>query len=341
MLNILVPSILFIVGLVVIIKGGDYFVDSAVWIAKITGIPNILIGATIVSLATTLPELFVSSIATANGAPDMALGNAVGSTICNIGLILAISLIFMPGKIDKKSFAQKGILMIGSTLILLFFSRDGVLVKSEGAVLFLLLLVYVLLNIKEAKNSRISTEEVAIEMEVSTRKTLDSKEIVINSAKFIFGTAFIVLGANLLVTNGQTIAKFLNIPDQIISLTLIALGTSLPELVTAISAIVKKEHGISIGNILGANILNVTMILGTSSFIAPNGLVLSSRDITVFGKTFLNVPQTLNIDIPVSLILMALVVLPGLLRGRFRKVNGIILLCIYITYIAFLASTLM
>jgi len=334
-MEILVPSVLFLLGLVIIIKGGDFFVDAAVWIAKVTGVPNILIGATIVSLATTLPELFVSTIATINGSPEMAIGNAVGSTICNIGLILAISVIFMSGNIDKKSFRSKGLLMVGSTLLLFFFSRDKVLSAYEGVVLLVLLVFYIVLNIYEAKISRNTFQEVATT--VQAKEKLDSKVIIINISKFVIGSIFIIVGAKLLVNNGQILARFLNIPEQIISLTLIALGTSLPELVTAINAIIKKEHGISIGNIIGANILNITMILGTCSIISPNGLVIKTRNIYVFGNVFKNIPQTLYIDIPVTLVLMSLIVVPGAVFGKIKKANGVLLLGIYIAYISFLA----
>lgn len=327
---IYIPFILFLVGLVIIIKGGDLFVDASVWFATITGIPTIIIGATIVSLATTLPELFVSVFASAQGSPDMAIGNAVGSTICNIGLILSTSVLFAPGDINRKLFSEKGILMIISTILLLIFSSDTILSKSEGAILLVVLLIFIQLNLKQFKGSNILVENKKVEGRVK------SKAILTNISKFGLGAIFIIIGAQLLVKNGKTIALFFNVPEQIISLTLIALGTSLPELTTSITAIVKGHEGISVGNIIGANILNSTMILGTASFTTKYGLVISKRDIVVFGRIFKDIPHTLYVDLPVSLLLMLILVGSGIYNRKLKRTTGSILLLIYLLYLTFL-----
>ncbi|WP_432664248.1 calcium/sodium antiporter [Wukongibacter baidiensis] len=322
--------LLFLVGLVIIIKGGDLFVDASVWFATITGIPTIIIGATIVSLATTLPELFVSVIASTQGSPDMAIGNAVGSTICNIGLILSTSILFAPSVVNRKLFSEKGLLMVGSTVLLLFFSIDTIVTKIEGLVLFAVLLVFIWLNLKQFRGSNI-----LVDNKNSEKKTY-SKDVLKNIVKFVLGSIFIIIGAQLLVDNGRKIAEFYNVPEQIISLTLIALGTSLPELTTSITAIVKGHEGISVGNIIGANILNNTMILGTASIATGYGLEISKRDIILFGRVFEDIPQTLYVDLPVSLLLMLILVISGIYNKKLRRVTGIPLLLIYLIYLTFL-----
>lgn len=327
---IYITLLLFLVGLVVIIKGGDLFVDAAVWFATITGIPTIIIGATIVSLATTLPELFVSVLASSTGSPDMAIGNAVGSTICNIGLILSTSILFAPSVINKKLFSQKGSLMIGSTIILLIFSIDLTITKVEGLVLFAILGLFIWLNLRQFKGSNILVDNK------NSGKKADSKVVTINIAKFVLGTIFIIIGAQLLVDNGKAIAEYYNVPEKIISLTLIALGTSLPELTTSITAIVKGHEGISVGNIIGANILNNTMILGTASVVTEGGLMITKGDISLFGRFFENVPQTLYVDLPVSLSLMLVLIISGIYNKKLKRTTGTILLLIYIAYLIFL-----
>lgn len=322
--------LLFLVGLVVIIKGGDLFVDASVWFATITGIPTIIIGATIVSLATTLPELFVSVIASSQGSPDMAIGNAVGSTICNIGLILSTSILFAPSKLNRKLFSEKGLLMIASTLFLLFFSIDTVVTKDEGLVLFGILVLFIWLNLKQFKGSNILVDNK------NSKKKAQSGDVIKNIVKFVLGTIFIIIGAQLLVDNGRKIAEFYNVPEQIISLTLIALGTSLPELTTSVTAIIKGHEGISVGNIIGANILNNTMIIGTASIATDYGLKISTRDIVLFERIFEDIPQTLYVDLPVSLLLMLILVISGIYNRKLKRVTGISLLLIYIVYLTFL-----
>lgn len=338
-MEIILPIVLFIIGLVVIIKGGDLFVDSAIWVAKVTGIPNIIIGATIVSLATTLPELFVSTIATIGGSPDIAIGNAIGSIICNTGLILAISMIFMPGKVDKNSFMPKAFIMVISTILLLLFSTNGNINIIEGLMLLLVLIYYIRQNLKEAKQSMGSSSEAAVAVEASIEKPT-KKAIAKNVVMFIGGAALIVIGANLLVDNAQIIAKYFNVPEGIVSLTVVALGTSLPELVTAITSITKKEGGVAVGNIIGANILNITMIVSACGIISKDGLVINSRNLLIGSTRFVNFHQTLLLDIPVALVMMLLIIMPVMLKGKYTKKNGVALLSVYILYIGFLFITL-
>ncbi len=321
---------LFLLGLIIIIKGGELFVNASVWFATVTGIPTIIIGATIVSLATTLPELFVSVFASTQGSPDMAIGNAVGSTICNIGLILSTAILFAPSEVNRKHFSEKGLLMIISTILLLIFSIDTLLTKVEGIILFVVLAIFIRLNLKQFRLSNILVKNNR------KNKKVSASILIKNLLKFVIGAIFIVIGAQLLVDNGRDIAEFFNVPEQIISLTLIALGTSLPELTTSITAIVKGHEGISVGNIIGANILNNTMILGTAAFTTEQGLVIGKRDILFLARNFKDVPQTLYIDLPVALLLMLILVISGIYNRKLNRSTGLVLLLIYIGYLTFL-----
>ncbi|MFW5647958.1 MAG: calcium/sodium antiporter [Candidatus Alkaliphilus sp. MAG34] len=330
-MGITISFLVFTISLIIIIKGGDWFVDSATAVAQITGIPNILIGATIVSVATTLPELLVSSIATYNQYYDIAIGNVVGSIICNIGLILGLVAILSPVKINRKSFSIKGGFMLLSCIILFILLQDTIITGREGNLLLVLFVVYIFLNIIELK-SKPQTGPVDHEF-----KRCDSRGIFKIVAKFIIGAMLIVIGAKLMVESGVKIARFLKVPEQFISLTLIALGTSLPELVTAISSILKRQEGISIGNILGANILDMLMVLGVSSKIGGKGIIISYQNI-MFGARIYNIPQTLYLDLPVALFLMSVLVIGGMVSKKIGRILGISLLFIYLTYLTALTK---
>ncbi|SES74375.1 cation:H+ antiporter [Natronincola peptidivorans] len=323
--------ILFLLGVYIIIKGGDWFVESAVWVAKITGLPNVVIGATIVSVATTLPELVVSSIATYQEYYDVAIGNIVGSIICNLGLILGLSALLSPIKININKFAMKGFFMLICGVVLLFLTKDRIITPWEGNLFILLFLLYITMNIFEFRNNG----KNSVEKYLLTKKDRNSIKLYIS--KFILGALFITIGARLLVNNGVAIAKYVGVPEQVISLTLIALGTSLPELTTAITSAIKGHKEISIGNILGANILNIAMVLGVSSKIGGKGIVISYQNI-MLGATIYNVPQALYLDIPVALVMMLILVLGGLFKRIISRGIGFSIFLIYVVYLGVLAK---
>lgn len=300
-------------GLIFIIKGGDYFVDAATWTARVTGIPEFIIGATIVSLATTLPEATVSILSAIQNQPSMAVGNAIGSTICNTGLILGIYNIVKPSNVNSRVFVSKGILLIISLLTFWYLSKSFIINFQASIILLGLLCIYFIFSLviagyKKKKNRSVKS------------KTVSKKEWLPNIAKFIFGAILILLGADLLVKHGVSIAQMWGIPSAVISLTLIALGTSLPELVTSITALIKGHAGLSIGNILGANILNITMVIGLSSQFMP--LHISE--------------QMYFIDIPVSILLNLFLVIPSIFSKRISRGQSILLLLIYFSYITML-----
>lgn len=322
-----ITVLLFIVGLVVIIKGGDWFVEAAVWMAKVTGIPNIFIGATIVSVATTLPELLVSTIATYQHYYDIAIGNVVGSLVCNLGLILGLTALLSPIKLNRQSFIFKSVFMLLCGFTIMYFAMDRLISPLEGTILLIVFAFYIVSNIMELKLGTRNKEQNG---DIGVR--YNKRHVSRYMAKFILGTIFIIGGARLLVDNGVKLANIIGIPEQIISVTLIALGTSLPELITAMSSIAKGQHGISVGNIIGANILNMLMVVGISSKISSSGLVISYQNV-MLGATIHNVPQTLYLDLPIALVLMLLLVVGGSITGRVNRYLGFGMLAVYCIYL--------
>lgn len=303
--------VLFLIGIILIVKGGDFFVDAASWIAEISGVPKFIVGATIVSLATTLPELLVSAIAAFDGKVDMAVGNAVGSVTANIALIMAISIICMPSEVKRSSLAVKGSLMIAACALLLILSFNGELKFTYSIIILALFVVFIVENVSEARKSMFS--------QASDRPKTTPKETAINILKFIVGAAGIVIGADLLVDNGSAIARMLGVSESIIGVTVIAIGTSLPELVTTVTAVAKKESSLSIGNILGANIIDLTLILPVCSIITGGSLPIAA--------------QSARIDLPVCLLVSLIAVVPAFISRKFKRITGVLLVIIYLAYL--------
>ena len=306
--------LLFVVGLVLIIKGGDWFVDSAVFIANLTGIPKFIIGATIVSVATTLPELTVSVTGVINGELDLAVGNAVGSVTANIGLIMGISLVCMPAVIKRSQFWIKGTLMSAAALLLWVLCKDGTLHMLPSFALFVLLAVYVWDNIRDAKNDVGSDE----------REVVDKKDLPKQIVMFIIGIAAIVVGSKLLIEYGREIALLLGVPSAIIGVTMVAIGTSLPELITTLTAIRKKESSMSIGNIVGANIIDLAMILPICSVVSDGKLTIAE--------------QSYALDMPICFAMTLIAVLPPLIKGKLYRWQGIFMLALYAVYVVILVT---
>jgi len=311
-----IPYILFALGLLMLIKGGDWFVDAAVWTARITGLPDVIIGATIVSIATTLPELFVSSIAAIEGHPDMAIGNALGSVICNTGLILGLTTLFSPSRIiNPRIFCLNGFMLAFNGLIIYLLSRDGMIRGLDSTLLLLLFATYIVTNIaviRYKKSDRRTRHK--------DRIAFNHRDTTINILKFIAGITLIVAGADMLVEYGSTIAVLIGVPAGVISLTIIAFGTSLPELTTSLSALLKGHKFISMGNIIGANILNFCMVMGISSHFA---------DIPIK-------PTTLYLNLPVSMLLIAVLLVPCIIKKETSRPQSAVLVAIYTAYILLL-----
>ena len=305
-----VSAVIFVVGLVFIIKGGDWFVDSASWFAEATGIPKFVVGATVVSFATTLPELLVSVRAAMNGSAQLAIGNAVGSVTANTTLIMGVSLVAMAGAVNRKSFSLKGGLLLAAAIGLTVLSLSGSLPTWSAYVLWAIFLVFMISNLVEGKKAS-ENDEI---------DTYEKKEVPKKILFFVLGTAGIVLGAEFLVGSGQTIARGMGISEAIIGFTVIALGTSLPEFVTTLTAIRKKESGLSVGNIVGANIIDLTLILPLCAIINGQPLPVERMNL-VF-------------DFPVCIAACAVAVVPTIIAGKFKKWQGVALLAIYVGYMA-------
>ena len=307
-----VAAVIFIVGLMLTIKGGDWFVDSASWFAEATGIPKFVVGATVVSFATTLPELLVSVRAAMNGSAQLAIGNAIGSVTANTTLIMGVSLVAMAGVVSRKEFSLKGGLLLAAIGGLTVLSLNNYLPVWSAFVLWAIFLVFMISNLLEGKKSA-SLEKA---------DDYDKKEIPSKILFFVLGTASIVFGAEFLVSSGKTIAAGLGISEAIIGFTVIALGTSLPELVTTLTAIRKKENSLSVGNIVGANIIDTTLILPLCAVI--NGKALPVEKINLI------------FDFPVCFAACAVAIVPTIIQGKFKKWQGCALLAIYALYMLFL-----
>lgn len=320
--------LLFILGLAIIIKGGDWFVEAAVWVAEMTGVPKMLIGATVVSLATTLPEFFVSVIAVANGAAGLGVGNAIGTIICNTGLILALSILIRPAEVERGLFFKKAAIMLAALAVLFVVCMDSAISKWESIPLYAMLALFIYFNVHHVRKGNLERQKEILHIDTSR------KEIFVNIMKFLFGAAGIVLGADLLVDNGVIIAGSMGVSQGVIGVTVIALGTSLPELVTTITALRKKETSMGLGNILGANILNLTMILSTCALISKGPLMIESEYVAALSRVM---PRSLYIDMPVAAALFLLLIIPPVfLKGRLVRLQGALMLAVYIGFIVFL-----
>lgn len=309
-MSLLPIILLFLLGLLLIVKGGDLFVDAAVWMAEVSGMPKFFIGATIVSLATTLPELMVSVMGVLQGEVDLAVGNAVGSVTANTGLIMGLSVVCLPAVIRRGQIAVKALLMAAASLTLLLLCRGGVLRQLPSLVLLGIFAVFVWENISTARRSSGGEAASAGDRSAFPKQLL----------RFLLGIIGIVWGANLLIENGSALARAIGVPSSIIGVTIVAVGTSLPELVTTVTAILKRESALSIGNIIGANVIDLTLILPICSFLSEGSLTISQQGMTL--------------DLPACFLIILLAILPPLLKGRFYRWQGAAMLASYGVYLA-------
>lgn len=324
----------FVLGLLLLIKGGDWFVDGATAIAKKFGIPELLIGATVVSIGTTLPEVLVSADAAASGYGAMAYGNAIGSIICNTALIAALTVAIKPSDINKKDLRTPVIFFF---IAAAFYAGTayitGNFTRVTGIILLVMFIVYMTMvsmqAVKEGKERLVvdaAQSDTVIAQEADADKAKEEKTA--KSVIFlIIGAAAIAVGARLLVNHGVAIAEVMGVPQTVIALTFVALGTSLPELVTAINALVKGHSALSLGNICGANLFNLILVSGISITIGP-----FKFEAPEFETVMINGQErfsALVVDTPVMLLVMILLTIPALITGKLRRWQGITLLCIY------------
>lgn len=314
----LLSCLLFVVGLVLLIFGGDFFVDGSTNIAKKLHIPDLLIGATIVSIGTTLPEVMVSATGALEGHSQIAYGNAIGSIICNTALICAITIAFKPAKVTKKTLYLPVTFFFVAAIFYIYCAiNDGYFTRNEGLILLAMFVAYMFLQVKSALDSKNSKNEE----ELVEGKT--SKDILL----LVLGAAAIAVGARLLVDNGTIIAQNLGVPESVIALTFVALGTSLPELVTAITSLIKGHGLLSLGNIIGANLFNLVLVSGVAITLNP---FMVPTDKTIMGMN-----ASFIIDIPLMLTVMLILTLPPLIKGKLYRWQGILLLALYAGYCFF------
>ncbi|MCR5610304.1 MAG: calcium/sodium antiporter [Clostridiales bacterium] len=312
--------ILFVIGLAALIKGGDWFVDGSVGIAKKFRVPELLIGATVVSIGTTLPEVMVSATSAAKGIGDIAYGNAIGSVICNTALIAAITVAVRPALVNKKALSLPVICFFTAAVFFAGVSYIfGGFTRIVGIILLVMFIAYMVITVLHAKKH----PEEAEEEEEGGKDLSTGKSIVL----LIIGAALIAVGANFLVDNGTIIAKALKVPDTVIALTFVALGTSLPELVTAITSLIKGHGALSLGNVIGANIFNIVLVSGMAVTIAPFPLPA--------GKLIGGMNASLVVDLPVMFLVMGLLTLPALISGKLKRWQGVSLLLIYAGFVVF------
>ena len=372
----LVSVLLFAVGLVLLIKGGDWFVDGATGIAKRFNLPDIVVGATVVSIGTTLPEVMVSTTGALAGSGAMAYGNAIGSIICNTALIAAISITCNPGPVNVKSMRTPAIFFFMSAALYCVAAYFlGEFPRWMGFVMLAIFVCYMLLTVRNGlKNPDTSADEeeeeesagmpwagiiligvVALLIALSgsffaeTPVWFAGVMAVIAVGFLLFGTkifkvaeidrqlwmelmllvagaGIIAVGADLLVEHGQVIAIGLGVPATVVALLFVALGTSLPELVTTITSLKKGRASLGVGNVIGANVFNLVLVSGVSVTLAPFAVPNENTLLS----TGLNL--SLVLDIPVMLGVMLLMIVPALLKKKLSRWQGAALLAIYIAF---------
>ena len=372
----LVSVLLFAVGLVLLIKGGDWFVDGATGIAKRFNLPDIVVGATVVSIGTTLPEVMVSTTGALAGSGAMAYGNAIGSIICNTALIAAISITCNPGPVNVKSMRTPAIFFfMSAALYCLAAYLLGEFPRWMGFVMLAIFVVYMLLTVRNGlKNPDAAAEDeeeeessgmpwagiiligvvallvgisgnffettpvwfaavmalIAVAFLLFGSKIFKVSEIVrklwMELILLVAGAGIIAVGADLLVEHGQVIALGLGVPATVVALLFVALGTSLPELVTTITSLKKGRASLGVGNVIGANVFNLVLVSGVAVSLAPFPVPAEN--------TFLNTGLNLSLvlDIPVMLGVMLLMILPALMKKKLSRWQGLVLLGIYVAF---------
>ncbi len=316
----LMSVLLFAVGLVLLIKGGDWFVDGATGIATRFHLPDIVVGATVVSIGTTLPEVMVSATGALLGQGAMAYGNAIGSIICNTSLIAAISVACNPGPVNVKTMKMPVVFFFGSAAMYCLAAYIlGEFPRWMGIMMLTIFVVYTFLNVRNGlKNPEADIEEE--DGEGSTKERALWQELLL----LIVGAAVIAVGADLLVEHGTIIAQTLGVPETVIALTFVALGTSLPELVTTITSLKKGRASLGIGNVIGANVFNLVLVSGVAVTLAPFEVPV--------GNMLFGINSSLVLDIPLMIIVMLLLCIPALTKKKLGRWQGILLLAIYAAF---------
>ena len=314
----LLSILLFAVGLVLLIKGGDWFVDGATGIARRFHLPDIVVGATVVSIGTTLPEVMVSATGAMLGQGAMAYGNAIGSIICNTALIAAISVAVNPGPVNTKAMKMPVLFFFVSAAIYCVAAYlMGEFTRPLGVIMLTIFVVYLIFTVRQGMKN---PEEVEEEEEANAKPRTFLQDLF----WLVVGAGLIAVGADLLVEHGTIIAVGLGVPETVIALTFVALGTSLPELVTTITSLRKGHASLGIGNVIGANVFNLVLVSGVAVTLAPFEVPVGNL---IFGHN-----ASLVMDIPIMLIVMLLLTMPALATKKLHRWQGVVLLCIYAAF---------
>ncbi len=307
--------VFLVIGFIAIVMGGDMLIKASIKISKETGIPEIIMGATVVSIVTTLPELMVTLYSCVGDMPGIAIGNAIGSMVFNLSLIVGLCMLFVPQFLDSKLLTRNISILFISTTLFFFFVIDGDFISWQGIVLSSLFVVHFILSIFAAK------KKVAVQrIKIAEKKTvaISKREMLKLVGLFIFAAATVSVGADLLVSSAESIAKSFNISDHIIGVTVIAIGTSLPDLSTAISSIRMKRTALAIGNTIGANIINSTLLVGISSLF-QDGPIDINKNIIFFA-------------LPLLILSMLVIYIPVAIKKKTSRWQGVVLIIITIIY---------
>ena len=317
----LIPILLFILGFILLIKGGDWFVEGAVSVANRFNLPELLIGATVVSIGTTLPEVMVSAQAALAGSSGISYGNAIGSIICNTSLIAALTVAVRPGAVKRKTLVFPVIVFfLAAALYAGCAYTAGRFQRWNGILFLFIFVIYLVITILQMKKN---PEAAAADEDRHPENIPVWKSALL----LVVGAVAIAFGANLLVNNGTIIAQALGVPDSVIGLTMVALGTSLPELITAITSLIKGHSSLSLGNIIGANLFNIVLVSGTAITINPFSIPTE--------KTIAGMNASLVVDLPIMIGVMLILCLPTLMKEKLSRWQGVLLLCIYFSFTAF------
>ncbi|MEN9519397.1 MAG: hypothetical protein RLZZ381_1985 [Cyanobacteriota bacterium] len=316
-----ITFLILVAGLVLLVVGAEFLVKGSSKLAAMLRIPPLIIGLTVVAYGTSMPEMTVSVIsALSPDGADIAIGNVVGSNICNVLLILGLSSLIAPLAVSKQMIRSDVPIMIGVSLLLLMFGLDGQLGKVDSIILFLGGVTYTLSLIYQSSKQGVEQDEFT--QEYSLSEPVTPIAWVKNTAYIIGGLVLLVLGSRWLVDSAITIAQYFQVSELIVGLTIVAVGTSLPELFTSVIASFRGETEIAVGNVLGSNIFNILAVLGISGIVAPNGINVS--------------PSVISFDLPV-MIAVAFSCLPIFYSGkRIERWEGILFLFYYVAYTAYL-----
>ena len=304
--------IAIIIGLFLLIKGGEYLFDGSIAISSKFNIPSFVIGMTVVSFATSAPELVVSVQSAIMGYPDLALGNIIGSNIANIALVLGIVIVISPIKIDRIFYKYDWPIMMAITLIFFLLTKNGNSLTRFDAMILIIVLILYLLFLLFFQRNRLEDDEL------KTKKEMYFPKIFF---LIIFGGFLLWLGSEVLIKGAVSLATKMGISERIVSVSVIAFGTSIPELSTSIVAIINKEKGISIGNLIGSNIFDMLGVMGITALISP--IFITDKEL---------IDNDLLWMISIAIIILPLVFIPPKLK--FARIEGIILITLYILFIS-------